>query len=289
MKQYALNSMYIKDYDEKTFNRIVKLHKDESFRLKLLKKFRRKLFEKYIAQNLCPIDSNYQIGIVSNVLKFASLDYDDYLRYTFRDKNIERMTSQSETDAFWYNNIKEKWLCMNLALQLRDYTNVFNALADIIDENSETLSLCDYGCGSAALSMALNNKYHFKKMDLYDIDNYVAKFVQYSIKENNLVNTDWYDIINEKVDKQYDFVLSLDVLEHVEKSYEMLKKLIEKTKRGGYLVLKIAFECNDPTHLPQAAKNFFIDNDGIKLLHDNFKQIKRFDRTNIVNGIYQKI
>ena len=282
------NIQYIKDYDVQTFEKIISFHKEEDFKLKLFKLFNKKKFKKYTGIDYYPIDDNIKLDIISKALKFAGIDLDTYIKYQYRDKNIKRMTSQKDADKFWAD-INEKWLCMNIDLQLHDYAGIYNAFPAFIYKEPDLLSICDYGCGSAALSFALNSRFHFKKMDLYDIDNYTADYVKYTIKQNDLNNTSWFNIIDEKVEEQYDFVICLDVLEHLENSFNALKRLKEKTKTGGYLVLKIAFECNDPTHLPQAAKNFFIENDGMRYLKDNFKLVKRFQRNNIVNGIYKKI
>lgn len=287
IKQPVESYTYIKDYDEQTFNKIKNLHKEEDLKLRLLKLFNKKSFKNYTSFDISPIEDRYKIGIISKALEYAKIDFDEYIRCSDKDKTIKRVFNQKDADGIW-TNVNERWLCMNISLQLKYYTLVFNAISSFI-QNSDNLSLCDYGCGSASLSMALNNKFHFKEMDLYDIDNYVGKYVQYSIKANNLTNANWYNIIDEKIDKTYDVVICLDVLEHVENSFELLKKLTKKTKKDGILALKIAFECNSATHLPQAAKNFFIENDGMKYLQDNFMLVKRFQRENIINGIYKKL
>lgn len=57
-------------------------------------------------------------------------------------------------------------------------------------------------------------------------------------------------------EQRYDLVSSLDCLEHVQDPLGVLRKLVEATKRGGYLRLSVFFGAHEhaPYHLPQHAK-----------------------------------
>lgn len=94
--------------------------------------------------------------------------------------------------------------------------------------------------------------------------------------------------MKEQETEQYDVVVCLDVLEHVEQSYDVLVKLSKKVKKGGLLILKIAFEIDSHSHLPLASKNFYVDNDGPGFLSAEFTNIKKFYASALVSGAYIK-
>lgn len=283
---------YLKDYDENLYEHIKILHSIEVKKARketILKKIQ-KLFLKPIKQGYLEIDESTKDKIIQNALDFMNISKEEFIENDgiCRKTAIERPKNQEAANKIWETNVQKPWLSLNVALQLRDYKNVVYGLDKLLP-NNHSLSCCDWGCGSGSLSFALNEKYKFSLLDLYDLDNYPSDFVKYFIEKTNLNNANWIDILNNNDTKTYDLVICLDVLEHIENSYESLLKISSKVKKGGLLALSIAFECDDHSHLAKASQNFFIDNDGLEFLNANFKLKYKLVNHYLVSGIYEKI
>lgn len=282
---------YIKDYNEDLFNHINKLHEIKFRKHRELKKrwnkFKQLFFKK---KQFIAIPQEHKDEIINTATAFMNISKEQFFDnvkkcYAARDAKTTRFSNQKQADEYWTNDINEVWLSLNINLQINDYCHVYSDLRYILKDN---MSVCDYGCGSASLALTLNKIHNLKQLDLYDLKNYVSDFAKFAIKNDNLNNVNWYNVLEDN-DKKYDVILCLDVLEHLENSYEILLKLHKKLNPGGLLVIKIAFESNDPSHLPQAAENFYFKNDGLKFMKDKFKLTKNFpEETLLINGIYRK-
>lgn len=283
---------YLKEYSEELYKYINNLHykKRKSFFGKIKKKLN-KLFNK---EKIISIENKYKDKLITNALKFMDIDKESYYKNVEETLEVVRLdkkyNNQKEADTFWYNDeLNKKWLSLNIEVQLNRYNDVYTGLCKFC--NKKDIVFCDYGCGSAALSFIVNDMFRFKRLDLFDIKNYSAEFVKWYIENNSLKHVNQYDVIKDNdIDVEYDVIICLDVLEHLENCYDIFIKFYNQLKIGSLLFLRIAFEVEDKTHLPQAAENFFLKNNGWRFLNEHFKLIHDFPWAGlIINGVYQKI
>ncbi len=281
---------YIKNYSLDLYNRILALQKWENqrtFLLRVVNKVKKKLnLEKMIFPPQEQLNE-----IIDIACEYIGISISDYYKIVekFRNNELEvkeYYENQAQTDIFW-NNIDKEWLCINIYVQSVLYNTVIPVYTTLRKMPLNNLTALDYGCGTGVLAILLHKIFNFKKLILMDIKNYAADFVKFYIAKTNSKEIVQEDILEYNSDETFDFVMCLDVLEHLENSYEHLLKLNSKMHPGGIMALKIAFESEDETHLPQAAENFFVENDGLAYLKARYERIKYFG-WGLVNGVYRK-
>lgn len=282
---------YIKKYNLALYNKLLVLQKHERMRAilqRIINKAKRKLnLERLIIPPQEQMDE-----IIDIACEYMGIDECDYYKAieefnncgTETGKNFE---NQSQTDVFW-NDIGKQWLCINIYVQSVLYNTVVPIYTALRKLPLTNLTALDYGCGSGVLAILLHKAFKFKKLVLTDIDNYAANFVKFYVAKTNSKEIVWENILEYNSDETFDFVECLDVLEHLENSYEHLLKLDSKVRNGGIMALRIAFECEDETHLPQAAESFFVKNDGLSYLRRKYKRINYFC-DGIISGVYKKL
>ena len=287
---------YIKNYSLELYNKILALQKQENREtvlLKIVNKMKRML-SRHLPLQEAILLQEYTDEIINIACEFMKISKDEYCEvikaYKSGGKNLlldlkEDYENQKQTDVFWAS-INKEWLCLNIYIQSTAYVDIYRALNKIPLNN---LTALDYGCGSGVFAILLHKKFNFKKLVLADIENYAANFIKYYISKTNSNEIVWENILEYHFPNEtFDFIECFDVLEHLEDSYQQLLRLDSKLSGGGYLALKIAFEIEDKTHLPQAAEGFFVKNDGLSYLKQKYKRIKYFGQPHIVNGIYKK-
>jgi 2-polyprenyl-3-methyl-5-hydroxy-6-metoxy-1,4-benzoquinol methylase len=283
---------YIKNYNLDLYNKIITIQKQENKRSvlqKILNKLKRKLGYK---EKLIVPPQEHVSEIIDIACEYMSISSNDYYKAIekFNKEGMEireNYENQAQTDVFW-NNIDKEWLCINIYAQSVLYNTAIPIYTTLRKLPLNDSTVLDYGCGSGTLAILLNKAFNFKKLVLTDIDNYIAGFVKFYIAKTNSKEISWENILEYNSNDTFDFIECFDVLEHLENSYEHLIKLDSKVRvNGGIMALKIAFECEDKTHLPQAADSFFVKNDGLSYLKQKYERIKYFGG-GIINGVYKK-
>lgn len=282
----AFSANYIKKYDENLYELLKKKFEEEELNLTILKLKNPQLFNTLISGDYSDIPEKYYLRVIHKAIKFMDIDMDTFNKFATTRMHYEgEIQSEEEALPFW-GAVDKHFLAFNIMLQLRDYRNIFHYITEYL-KGKEHISYCDYGCGSGALSLALNARNEFEKMTFFDLDCYHSDFVKYYISSCKM-NAKWFDVLKEEEMEQYDVVVCLDVLEHIEESYNTLVKLSKKVKKGGLLILKGAFEIDSYSHLSLASKNFYVDNDGPEFLSTHFMNIKKFYVPALVSGAYIK-
>jgi len=276
---------YIKNYNLELYNKIIALKESNKRTIiqKIIDKIKR-YTEKSIVFPQKEVDEFINIAC-----EYMNINKDEYYKIIeqFRAgelKLIENYENQNQTDIFWFN-VDKKFICVNIYAQSNFYKSIYVVLSRLLTNN---ITVLDYGCGTGLLAILLHKRFNFKKLVLLDIDNYTAGFVKFYIEKTSSKEIVWEDILKYSSNETFDFVQSLDVLEHLENSYEHLLKLDGIVRKGGLMALKIAFEAEDKTHLPQAAESFFVKNDGLDYLKQKYNMIKRFGYEQLVNCVYKK-
>ncbi len=109
---------------------------------------------------------------------------------------------------------------------------------------SHDLSDCavlDAGCGTGVLSFDLARRFPAAKIVSIDLDPKLiqrAKIVTAKRKIGN-INFDFKDILHLHKTEQFDLIICVDVLEHIENDVEAIRNLSNSMKKGGILVLHV--------------------------------------------------
>jgi len=278
---------YLKDYREDLYDILMDLHKikksEENCLLNQISQ------ESHILYEIPAEDKSSIIKVAENFLNIENSQFWKNIELCYKKaENLKLIKNQEETDISYYiNEFDELWLCLNIDVQLRYYNQVYSFVCERYKDKN--ISIGDYGCGSASLTFALNKKLNFNKIGLYDIENFVSNFVQYYIDKEKISIAKRYNVLEDN-NETYDLITCSDVLEHIEKSSEVLKKIYKKLNKNGCLILRVAFEAESIGHLPQSAENFFIKSDGWEFLNKNFDLIHNFDFDGglLINGCYQR-
>lgn len=282
---------YLKDYNEILYDKVILLRNNY-----VPRKIRYGFFSRLLKPKLyiCSAHKKSKQAISKLAAEFMGIGTDDIdsiaKEYLHKLRNMQKYITESDVKPFWTTELGREWLCLNLFTQLGFNLDFYRALlrSDKIHEGGEVY---DYGCGCAALSLMLNDKFNFEKLTLSDLDNYASDFVKYYIQSTGKTNIEWENILNSDKNKKddYDIVICLDVLEHLENSFSHFMHLHNKLKKNGILVLGIAFEGEDVTHLPQACEDFYIKNDGWTFLNENYQLYESIHyNISLISGIYIK-
>jgi len=277
---------YIKDYNEDLYNYIIGLR--NNFNPVKRKKQFCFLSKFYALKEKKQKDSIYRIA--SEFMGIPRSDIDDIAMEYLRElRDMKRCETEEDAINFWTTNLDNKWLCLNLMVQTSYNINFYRALLRS-NKCTKGMSIYDYGCGCGAFAMMLNDVFSCRKLTLSDLDNYASDFIKYYIKSTNKKNIEWENINeSDKNDETYDMVICLDVLEHLEYSFSHLMKLHNRVKKDGILILGIAFEGEDSTHLPRSAEDFFLTNDGFTFLNENYELYESIHYDiQMISGIYIK-
>ena len=117
-----------------------------------------------------------------------------------------------------------------------------HAISDWIVKNNFK-NVVDYGGGFGTLARLIAEKNTSIKMNIYEP--HPSEFGLKRASEFNNIN------IIEKLDSNYDCLMSTDVLEHVSDPLNDFSNMIKSVKLNGYLVMANAFSPMIKCHLPQ--------------------------------------
>ena len=136
------------------------------------------------------------------------------------------------------------WLCFRQCVYRKDFS--VDKFIEHIDFNREKLNICEYGCG---VSMFVNNM--IEKVGgenipdnitfhLVDVVGEHLEFAKWRLKKKAPnANFVFYEIDSEnmvpKFKEKLDFIVILDVLEHVPNPYDVLKNIHENSNDGATL------------------------------------------------------
>jgi 2-polyprenyl-3-methyl-5-hydroxy-6-metoxy-1,4-benzoquinol methylase len=95
-------------------------------------------------------------------------------------------------------------------------------------------SILDFGCGSGAVLEMLKNK-GYANIQGMDVSKACVNLVKSRGIKAGLIRTDMLNLGKDK----YDFILLLDVLEHIEKDSELLKNLATSLRDNGKILITV--------------------------------------------------
>lgn len=105
-------------------------------------------------------------------------------------------------------------------------------------ESINKLSVLDIGCGSGALSEALQKRGY----EVWGIEENVQAAKKAQKRITKVLNTDLHNISEIKTDikgKQFDYLVFSDVLEHIYDPYLIIRQYSQFLKKGGTLLVSV--------------------------------------------------
>ena len=112
---------------------------------------------------------------------------------------------------------------------------VRNLIQIYSEEMKRPLEILEIGCGTGEITQSLME---FGNVKGIDISEEAINFC----KERNLVNIVLGDINNLDISQEkekYDFILALDVLEHIQDDLETMRRAHIMLKKGGYFIVNV--------------------------------------------------
>ena len=119
-------------------------------------------------------------------------------------------------------------------------------LPELIKEIQENSSLLELGCGQAKGLRYLVNNYYIKQKGVFDIDqsSEAIKFSKKSLPRANLEQGNIYSL--KYKNNSFDFVIMMEVIEHLEKPLQAMKEAYRVLKPNGMLILSFPNFFNIP-------------------------------------------
>ncbi len=119
----------------------------------------------------------------------------------------------------------------------------FRKMIESIPEFSPK-KILDAGCGIGFYSFWLNKRYPLSRIKGYDIDKKKISFCKRYSKKLKIDNADFFseDILNMRNKKDFDLVISIDVLEHIRDHKVVLANFYSLLSKGGYLYIHVPCE-----------------------------------------------
>ncbi len=139
-------------------------------------------------------------------------------------------------------------------------------------EGLQFQSALDAGCGFGEYAFYLAEKNPKARIDAFDIDKKQLANSAAIAKERGCANLDFFhaDLNSFEPKKQYDFVFSIDALEHVKNNTLAVKKLCQQTKKGSYFFVHLPAGARWKTFLPKKI----------------FKEFARFENEQHIGNAY---
>ncbi|MFH0749611.1 MAG: class I SAM-dependent methyltransferase [Candidatus Gottesmanbacteria bacterium] len=176
----------------------------------------------------------------------------DYLKKSFRGMNKEYHKKDKNKASFVMDKLQQAYIKIfgipEIGFQMRYFH--FKKTLDMCGEKNLNRIL-DAGCGIGCYTVALARQ--FKNSAVVGVDNskrnvHIGKTLARELRLSNIVFKTG-DISKRTLErKKYDFIICIDVLEHIEEYQRVLKNFYQMLRPGGYLYI----------HVPQMhQKRFF--------------------------------
>jgi 2-polyprenyl-3-methyl-5-hydroxy-6-metoxy-1,4-benzoquinol methylase len=149
------------------------------------------------------------------------------LIYTFPMPSDQQISQFYQ--GFLFEKPNDKTISKSIKKKKQDITEIFNLE---IDSNNSNKKFLDYG-GGTGIAFASAKEMGFDTY-YFDIDEQSKIFVE----ENFGLDSQHILYETKSYENTFDFVLNDNVIEHVKDPKEFVKKLYDKVKPGGLLVLK---------------------------------------------------
>ncbi len=204
---------------------------------------------------------------------------------------IKRHFNPSEPDAFyrsWNGAVGASNLIVNIVDQFGRAIIVSALDAVFASPYGFRGAWLDYGCGTAAISLNWQRAYApHSILYLADVENLPREFVRHSVACRPECDVRLVDIDLEAIpDGSLDFVMSIDVLEHLPTPSATYTKVHRKLRSGGMALLQAPWG-NHPEHLDEAPIDW-ANNGGARLLETKYIKVAHVNPDVEFSGLYWK-
>jgi len=191
--------------------------------------------------------------------------------------------SVTEFYQLWAGDAAKANICVNVFNQFL-FAEVYCVMRHYYPSKGRVL---DYGCGTASVSLAVASRaVGMTELVVADVQRDVRAFIDYRLKKMGLFSAKTADVLALDIDVQFDFVMCIDVLEHLENSAEVFcEHIAPRVKVGGLLFLRAPWR-GQLTHIDAAPDNFYREG-GRRFLSDNFAEVYRVGGGDI-NAVYRR-
>ncbi len=199
------------------------------------------LFESHISELMSYTRKSHEeiIDLIYNCLKNRNHEWDKYSGFSIID--YHRL---NESSIYCLT----KWNCEE------KYQEIIRYISSIAKMRGGTI--LDFGGGIGELSVNLVNRY--STIDFLEVPGNTLKYAKWRFKRRTL-DINIYKSLNQ-IDKKYDTLICLDVLEVLEKPLSHLTKFVKLLKDDGILILSKG-EIGSKHHPMNLSKNKdFFDN-----------------------------
>ncbi len=163
-----------------------------------------------------------------------------------------------------WNIHKNSHLKTRIIQSARPFICPFFRIIEIIKENNiDSFTLLDFGCGSGTLSNILGTQFKNAIITGFDTSKKAIK----EAKKAKIVNSSFTSNLK-GLDKNYDIICMIDVMHHipVDKKKETLKFLISKLNKNGMFIYKDINHKNDIYSLWNRFHDFLMTGESISYL-----------------------
>ena len=206
------------------------------------------------------------------------------------DEHIAAFDAQNPAEfyASWTGRRGASAICRNIVDQF-ERTYVLDTLFFLFGGPSDFAGrILDYGCGTAALSMACH-RFFFPRARLYlaDVENLTRDFLECVTLQRENANVCMTGLALEEVrDNSLDVVLCIDVLEHLQNPSVVFELLDRKLRSGGLMVLQAPWG-GHTEHLEEAPEDWE-RNGGQGRLEARYVEMFRMAEALPLSGVFWK-
>jgi len=133
---------------------------------------------------------------------------------------------------------QEEYLRLNPNMHLEDSLAKVKQVLNVIPKGVTFKSMLDVACGAGLITMEVAKELKIQKSVGIDISNKMIEKAK-EIDKDNLVQWEVADIFKYKLSSEFDLVLCVDILEHLEDDLGFLEKVSEI---GKYAIVKTPLE-----------------------------------------------
>ncbi len=205
---------------------------------------------------------------------------------------VKKLFNSEQPENFYYS-WQGKAGASNIAANIKDQFNrpyILHNLAKVLNLYKEpSITMLDFGCGTAALSIAFQDAFaKNSQLLLADVENLPREFVRIMRKKK----VELVDIgLGRVKENSVDIVLCIHILEHIKNPTQVFKLIHGKIKNGGFILLEAPWG-KELEHIKESPIDWKIMG-GEKFLTENYTKICSLNPFVIwsggVSGCYKKI
>ncbi|MFJ8102254.1 methyltransferase domain-containing protein [Lysinibacillus sp. NPDC096212] len=144
--------------------------------------------------------------------------------------------SDINSNVYWDERFKNDWEELDGHQQTDFFVNILlNSLPVWMNSSLQDVTVCDAGCAEGQGTHIFKKKHQTIDIDGIDFSEVAIDKAKLLYPNINFFKDDIYNL-----SKSYDIIFTSNVLEHFDNPFEIVKKLLEKTKQ--HLIIMVPFQ-----------------------------------------------